>query len=318
MQFAFDRLHQQGNRSQCRTAGRSRSPPGRAQERYALILEDAPVSDRFSRAEAGVSRESVNYREQLVAKQRVLHAELQKRNIAVTGSVDTVANAVFVSASKDQVEALKTLPGVIGVVRMKHYKRNLNRATQIINAPAAWSILGGPNASGAGVKIGILDSGIEQDHPSFQDSSLKMPAGYPLCTPGDCIYTNNKVIVARSYVRQLAAGSLPNPADNSNPDDYSARDRAGHGTAVASCAAGVSTVAGGIPVSGVAPKAYLGNYKIYGSPQVNDGTTEDIIILAINDAYKDGMDVASYSSGAPAFSGPLAWRHYGTPAKPRS
>ena len=33
-------------------------------------------------------------------------------------------------------------------------------------------------------------------------------------------------------------------------------------------------------ITGIAPKAYLGNYKIYGSPGLNDGTTDDVIIQA--------------------------------------
>src|SRR6185503_14898732 len=124
-------------------------------------------------------------------------------------------------------------------------------------------------------------------------------AGYPRCSGDDCAFTNNKVIVARSYVRQLAAGSAPlNPAADSRPDDYSPRDRVGHGTAVASTAAGFSNT-GLVTFSGVAPKAYLGNYKIYGSPEVNDFTTEDVIIQALEDAMKDGMDIVSFSSGAP-------------------
>ena len=276
-----------------------------SQERYALILEDAPVSGLYHRNEVGVVRETASYRNKISAKQQVLHAELAQRNITITGSVDTVANAVFVAASSDQVEELKKLPGVKGVVRLRRYKRTLNRATQLMNAPAGWSILGGAGLAGAGVKIAVLDSGIEQDHPSFQDDTLKMPAGFPLCSPGDCVFTNKKVIVARSYVRQLAAGSGANPAEDSRPDDYSARDRAGHGTAVASCAAGVAITVGGIPISGVAPKAYLGNYKIYGSPLVNDGTSDDVIIQAVEDAYNDGMDIVIFSSGGPAFSGPL-------------
>src|SRR5207248_3054576 len=73
------------------------------------------------------------------------------------------------------------------------------------------------------------------------------PAGFPKFTEGhaeDRAYTTNKVIVARSYVRQIAPGSDPaNPAANSRPDDFSPRDRVGHGTAAASAAAANTTTA---------------------------------------------------------------------------
>ena len=272
---------------------------------YALILEDPPVSNRFVSRTLTQSVEAKNYRQQIETKQRALRAELATRNIQVTGSVSTLLNAVFVAASKDRLPELQSLPGVIGVRPLRRYHLKLNRATQLVDAPAAWNALGGIQNAGTGIKIGIIDSGIDQTHPTFQDSSLKMPAGYPICSGTDCSFTSNKVIVARSYVSLLAAGSDPtNPAADSRPDDYSPRDRSGHGTAVASCVAG-NTASGLVTFNGMAPKAYLGNYKVYGSPEVNDTSTDAIIIQAIEDAFNDGMDIASFSSGEPAFTGAL-------------
>jgi minor extracellular serine protease Vpr len=60
-----------------------------------------------------------------------------------------------------------------------------------------------------------------------------------------------------------------------------------------------------LTISGVAPRAYLGNYKIFGSPGVNDSASDDAIIQALEDALNDHMDVASLSIGGPAFTGPL-------------
>jgi uncharacterized protein (TIGR03437 family) len=272
--------------------------------RYTLILEDPPVAARFPSPASRQGRESANYRTQIEGKQRALRTELAARKIQVVGSVSTVLNALFVIAPKERVAELKSLPGVKAVVPSRRFQHELNRATQLLDAPGAWNALGGIQNAGSGIKIAILDSGIDQTHPAFQDDSLPMPSGFPICNGSDCSYTNNKVIVARSYVQQLAAGTAPNPAADSRPDDYSPRDRDGHGTAVASCAAGeVNT--GLVTFSGFAPKAYLGNYKIYGSPGVNDSTTDAVIIQAIEDAYNDGMDVISFSSGSPAFSGPL-------------
>jgi minor extracellular serine protease Vpr len=275
--------------------------------RYALILEDPPVTERFATRDAAESLEGRSYRQRLEAKQQSLREVLASRHLTVTGSVTMLTNAIFVAAPKERVDELKSLPGVKGIVPLRRYHLNLNRATVLLNAPAAWSALGGAQNAGAGMKIAIIDTGIDQTHPAFQDSSLATLAGYPICTGSDCAYTNNKVIVARSYVRQLAAGSDPNnPAADSRPDDYSPRDRSGHGTATASCAAAVSnTGPAGLTFTGMAPKAYLGNYKIFGSPTVNDGTTDDVIIMALEDALKDHMDVASLSLGSPAFTGPL-------------
>jgi minor extracellular serine protease Vpr len=279
-----------------------------ARNRYALFLEDPPVSARFKSREEMRTSAAVAYRRQIEAGQQKVLSELASRKITVAGSVSTLLNAVFVIAPPSRLAELRSIPGVIGVRRMRRGKKALNRAVELVNAPTAWNAVGGDLHAGSGMKIAILDTGIDQTHPAFQDSSLAMPAGFPICTTGhpeDCAYTNNKVIVARSYVRMIAAGTDPsNPAADSMPDDYSPRDRDGHGSAVASAAA-ANTNTGTVTFMGVAPKAYLGNYKIYGTDGVNDYPSDDVWITAIEDVLNDGMDVANLSSGAPALSGPL-------------
>src|SRR5579872_7071248 len=301
--------------------GNATLPALRAQSRpqhYILILEDPPVAERYASPERARSLEAANYRQQIEAKHQAVKNQLALRHIRMTAEVKTVLNAIFVVAPKQRLAELKALPGVKGVVAGRQYHLNLNKATRLVDAPGAWSALGGIGTAGAGMKIGIIDTGIDQTHPAFQDNSLSVPAGFPICAiayssgsevsiPNCSAYTNNKVIVARSYVPLEAAGSDPsNPAPDSTPDDYTPRDRVGHGTGTASASAGApNTGPGGLTFNGVAPKAFLGNYKVFGSPDVHDGASDDAIILAIEDALNDGMDVASLSLGGPAFTGPL-------------
>jgi uncharacterized protein (TIGR03437 family) len=282
--------------------------PGFAQytNRYAVILNDSPVVSRVSSRLELQSLPAQNAQRQIEAAQQSLRKELDARHFTVTGSDSLLLNALFVEATPERVAEIESLPGVKGVTRLRKYKHTLNAATQLLNAPAAWSALGGSANAGQGIKVAVIDSGVDQNHPSLQDSSLPIPAGFPKCgTQSDCAnFTNNKVIVARSYVRQLGLGTgTVNPAQ-SHPDDYSARDRGGHGTAVATCVAGVSS-SNTVTIQGMAPKAYIGNYKIFGSPQVNDFATDDVIVAALSDAIKDGMDVITMSVGGPAFTGPL-------------
>ena len=144
---------------------------------------------------------------------------------------------------------LAAIPGVSAVRPMRRFKPSMNAANQLIQAPAAWAALGGVSNAGKGIKIGIIDSGVDQTHPAFANSDLSVPSGFPLCTRGhseDCSYTNRKVIVARSYIRQLAMEAVSdpaNPAVESQPDDFTPRDHIGHGTAIASAAAGRATPA---------------------------------------------------------------------------
>lgn len=265
--------------------------------RYALILEDEPVATRFASRESMQTQAAVDYRRQLEAKHDDLRSELRSQNFTVTGSVTTTINAVFVLAAPSRLAELEGISGVHAVSPLRRYKRKLNRALALLDASTAWSAVGGISSAGAGMKIAIIDTGIDQTHAAFQDASLAIPAGFPKCgTPSDCTgFTNNKVIVARSYVSMLAAPSNPqSPAADSRPDDLSARDHDGHGTAVASIAAAYTTT-GLVTFNGMAPKAYLGSYKIFGSPGVDDFTSDNVIVQALDDAISDGMDV-SYAS----------------------
>lgn len=290
--------------------GAGRHVPVYVPNRYTVVLADPPVASRFASREDMQAPDADVYRQQIKARQTSLTSEIESRGMRVTGSVTDLLNALFVTASADHVAELQSLPGVSSVTQMRRFKPTLNRAITNMNGTLAWNAVGGISNAGAGMKIGILDTGIDQTHPAFQDPSLKAPSGFPKCTTGhpeDCAYATNKVIVARSYIRQLALDfvSTPsNPAPQSDPDDYTPRDRFGHGTATASCAAGftnsgaaASTTGGAVSFTGMAPKAFLGNYKIQGSPGVNDGPTDDILIQAVSDAVADGMDVISLSFG---------------------
>lgn len=279
------------------------SLPVWAQSRhYALVLEDEPLARRVSSRKQLRTQAVLDANARIEEAQRTVRQQLAARNIKVLGSAKTLLNAVFVLAPDDK--NLQGLPGVRRVAEMRRYKRHLNTALPLIKTPEGWAALssaGIPNA-GAGIKIAIIDTGIDQNHPAFHDPSLE-PIG-PFCT-ADCAFTNNKVVAARSYVDIVAAGSGTDPAANSRPDDLSARDRVGHGTAAAMVAAGVSNAGPLATISGVAPKAYLGNYKIFGSPGVNDGTYGDALIMALSDALDDQMDIASLSLGFPAWYGPF-------------
>jgi uncharacterized protein (TIGR03437 family) len=282
---------------------------------YALILEDPPVGQRFTTREATHSVEAENYRAQIRTKQANLKTELESRHFVVVAAIDTLSNAIFVATTPDRVDELKSLAGVKGVIAMRPVKPRLNQATSLANAPVAWTALGGQSNAGKGIMVATIGSGIDQNHPAFQDPTLTMPAGFPKCTvnfPADCNYTNNKVIVARSYVRELSAGTSSDPnqvAVDSGPDDYSPRDRSGHNTAIASVIAGNQNTGPAVSFSGMAPKAWLGNYKVENSPGMpgggNGNSWESIYVQALEDAFNDGMHIANLSSGVIATTGPL-------------
>jgi len=265
---------------------------------YALVLEDPPLAQKVPNRLALQSQAAQAHLQKIRTAQGSVIAELARRQVRVVSASSLLVNAVFVRATRDTAAGLATIPGVKRVQYLPPAKLALTTAGSLINLSGAWAAVGGAGNAGAGVKIGIIDTGIDQNHPGFQDSSVQPPSGFP---KGDSGYTNSKVIVARSYVSFLE-GSNP-----SFPDDASPRDRTGHGTGIAMIAAGVQHTSPMGSIAGVAPKAFLGNYKIFGSPGLNGFTLFAAINQALTDAVSDGMDIVTLSlnEGDPAQFGPL-------------
>ncbi|MDX6481088.1 MAG: minor extracellular serine protease Vpr [Gaiellaceae bacterium] len=166
-----------------------------------------------------------------------------------------------------------------------------NRPPQLLGAIDVW----GPELAnaGQGVKIGIIDDGILQTHPYFDPTGFSYPAGYPL---GNTDYTTPKVIVARAFAPPSTTWKY---ADTPFDPQYS-----DHGTHVAGIAAGnydTPSIPAYGHISGIAPKAYLGNYKALTVPTFDfglDGNSPEIA-KAIDQAVADGMNVINLSIGEP-------------------
>ncbi len=232
------------------------------------------------------SPQALTYRTQLAAAQRQLSESISSLPGAeVQGAIDTIMDAVIVRVPVSQYSRVRALPGVRKVYFSRPHRMLLDQAAVLQNAQGLWNAVGGSTQAGRGVKIGIIDSGIDITNQMFIDSSLTAPTGFPM---GESNFTNSKVIVARNYINLLSNSQFV----------QTAIDEGGHGTFVAGCAAGKSTAAPLATISGMAPGAYLGNYKIFGTPGVNDTTTTAAILTAVNDAVKDGMDVVNLSLGS--------------------
>ena len=206
-------------------------------------------------------------------------AALVSPDLRVRADLRKLANAVSVEVSPSEVAAIAALPGVKRVELVKEVHTLLDASVPLINAPVLWARLGGVGAAGQGMKIAILDTGIDITNPLFSDAGFTMPAGYPKTTIGSEALTNNKVIAAKSFLRPVS----------------DAQDQNGHGSNVAGIAAGSVTASPLGMISGVAPMAYLGNYRVLGAD--GSGRT-DLIAQGIEQAVADGFDVLSMSFGA--------------------
>jgi len=287
----------------------------RAQEsigHYVVRLRDEPVITHLSHQAIGSaqrpkldSEEAATYRSQLLSRQNDLKTWIEGLpEASVLAQIDTVFNGLAVRLRPEDIPLLKQRPEVAEVIASMHYHKALDAAVPLLDVPQAWANpkIGGEGNAGAGVKIAVIDTGVDINHPMLQDASLFAPSGFPrfsiptpLCNNSDQRFTNSKVIVARNYVSLL---DKPDP-------NCDAEDRDGHGTFVSAIAAGVRVTAPLASISGVAPKAFLGSYKVFGTPGVNDQATFAAILKALDDAMKDGMNVINLSLGAPTTELPV-------------
>jgi hypothetical protein len=226
------------------------------------------------------------YRAQLGSAQKLLITRLNALSgVRVQGTLDLVSNAVIARVPVGQFLAIRRLAGVKKVYFSRPHRMRLDAAAAVHNAPGLWAKAGGRDLAGRGVRVAVADTGIDITNPMFIDSSLTPPAGFPR---GEAALTNTKVIVAHNYIHLL---SYPQTIQT-------AVDEVGHGSFVAGCAAGKQVTAPLASISGMAPGAFLGNYKIFGTPGINDFTNTAAILKALDDAVIDGMDVINLSLGS--------------------
>jgi subtilisin family serine protease len=241
------------------------------------------------------STESTSYLRELDRDQAALATRIRS---AVPGATvrwryTVVLNGLSVVAPPSAATRIAALPGVAQVYAGVRYRRSLYQSPGVIGAPKIW----GPTlaTSGDGIKIGVIDDGVDESHPFLQPAGLKMPAGYP---KGDRRYATAKVIVARSFPPPGADWRYAKlPFDPTESE---------HGTHVAGIAAGDHDVTapgpnGPLELSGVAPHAYIGNYRVLTIPTSDfglDGNSPEIV-AGIEQAVRDGMNVINLSLGEP-------------------
>jgi subtilisin family serine protease len=247
---------------------------------------------------------AVSYLRTLAAGQRTLASQLAVSIPAarIGWHYGVALDGVSVVLPASDLARLRALPGAtVWPTVTYHALRDTPASSTTTAAGPGPALIGAPElwgqnlaTAGQGVKIGLVDDGIDEVHPYFAPASFSYPAGYP---KGNKAYTTPKVIVARAF---------PSPSTHWK---YAARPfdplYSFHATHVAGIAAGdydtPTEPHNGSPISGVAPKAYLGNYKALTVPTADyglDGNSPEIA-KAIDQAVADGMNVVNLSIGEP-------------------
>jgi minor extracellular serine protease Vpr len=232
-----------------------------------------------------------SYRAQLSALRNDFKRWLQRNapSAKITGKFDVSLNAVAVELNGTPKATIEQAPQA----KRAEYQ-GIYYPTQcdepdpdlaLIHAIEAWNVGGGPPTAGEGVKVAVIDSGIDITHPCFDD------AGYPPQPQlGDTSFTNNKVIAAKVFI---------------NRHGFTPEAIQAHGTHVAGtvgCNFETPATVSGVEIpycpSGVAPRVLLGNYNVFPG-DVESARSEDIV-NALEAAYEDGFDIANMSLGGGA------------------
>src|SRR5437773_4834563 len=241
-----------------------------------------------------------SYRAQLSALRNDFKRWLQANapRAKITSQYDISLNAVAVQLNGTPLGTIAGAPMVERVQYNALYHPTLSESYKIINASDAWTAAGGRSVAGAGIKIGDIDTGIDETHPFFDPAGFSYPPGFPKCDAADstthtvdanCKYVSPKVIVAKVFY---------NKAQQQGLDAQAIQDHGTHTAGIAAGVTGQTAVVNGVSIddmSGIAPGAFLGNYNVFPGNVLN-ARSEDIL-NAVDAAVADGMDVLNLSLG---------------------
>jgi subtilisin family serine protease len=235
----------------------------------------------------------------------------------VGSSFRVVYGGIAMKLPANQVGKVLGVDGVVAVQRDSLEQPLTDVTPQFLGATNIYPQLGGRARAGQGVTVGILDTGITPQHPSFRDTGLPAaPGAARACEFGDgsdpalgpAASCNNKLIGAHAFLDTYLSivDAQPGEFCNNTTHKCSARDSEGHGTHTASTAAGDIVNSAKIfgiergPISGIAPGAYVIAYRVC----LEDGCFQSDSVAAIQQAILDGVDVINFSlsGGAEPFT----------------
>ncbi|KAG5627539.1 hypothetical protein H5410_012757 [Solanum commersonii] len=234
-------------------------------------------------------------------------------------SYDNVFHGFSAVLSKDELEVLKESTGFISAYKDRSVEAHTTHTSEYLKLNPS-SGLWPASGFGQDVVIGVLDSGVWPESASFRDDGMpEIPKKWKgICRPGMEFNTSlcNKKLIGANYFNKGLLASNPDVNISMN----SARDTGGHGTHVASIAAGNfvkgASYFGYAPgtAKGVAPRARLAVYKF----SFDEGNVASDLIAAMDQAVADGVDMICISYGwrfIPLYEDTIAIAAFGAMAK---
>lgn len=247
----------------------------------------------------------------------------------VDANLTTTLNGFVANLSAEQAQELDRMKSVTALVPDEKLHVDAVPSPEYLGLTGpygVWNSVGGIDAAGEGVVVGVVDSGIAAGHPSFAGDELGTTDGAaPFLDGEDVVFHKNDGSDFRSTrveadgwtlgdyntkligARYFAEGALANKHDFVN-EKMSPVDAGGHGSHTASTAAGNNGVDATLlgrdfgKISGVAPAAKVAAYKAcWQGPDPADDEDDPCYLsdtmAAVDRATADGVDVINYSIG---------------------
>ncbi|HXS69264.1 MAG TPA: hypothetical protein VN761_10500, partial [Candidatus Polarisedimenticolia bacterium] len=192
-----------------RTAASTATPPT---ARYIVVLDGEPAAATFARVKAGqgapAARTAARARVvQIRSQHDNFSASLRQLNVSELGRFSKLINAVHIRATPAQAAAVRRLPGVRRVERVQLYQPETASSVPFIGTAKVWG--GTPAADGSGMRLGIIDSGIDYTHADFGGSGIV----------SDYTSNDHTVIEPGTFPTAKVAGGWDFVGDDFNADD---------------------------------------------------------------------------------------------------
>ena len=272
-----------------------------------VVMESAPLSEKYS----SISRIDLNEEKGLLTQQDRVIAQIEKQvlkgaELKVRYQFTYLTNSFTIETEFGNLEQIAMMDGVKSVFLMPVYEPcttdgvaspNTATSASMTGVAQVWSDLG---YTGAGMKIAIIDTGLDLDHPSFAaapqltETSMTVEDIAAVLTDLNA-YASRNMITADTLYRSEKVPFAFNYCDSNLTADHSSDMQGDHGTHVAGIAA--ANAIEGSTVVGMAPDAQIIVMKVFGAA---GGAYTDDIVAALEDAMILGCDVVNGSLGSPA------------------
>jgi len=298
----------------------TRLPPGLDTRPVTVVvlLAGDPVAMVQETAGRKLSRgEKDSVKRERKIEQETVNSQIVALGGTIVGTFQSAVNGIKVQIASNKIGALRQIVGVVDVKGVNRHERGNTIGVPRVQAPAVWA--GVPGWRGEGIKIAVIDTGIDYTHANFGGPGTvaayiaaaatgTAPAAPALFGPGAPRVKGGTDLVGDSYNADPDSASYqPIPQPDPNPLDCDVG--VGHGSHVAGTAAGSGVLSTGLTYTGpydtnthsnsfrigpgVAPKADIYSIRVFGC----EGST-DVVVEALDWAVDNDMDVVNMSLGS--------------------